>query len=168
MNNFFRDVKICQLERTEELNREIMNRNIPSSSLQMQFDPRAVPTRTTQMPILDAHKPAKVAVKREDYYNMKSTFNPGSHSPYAGYALNVDDESRVRNTFSPNQQCAQGTFIPGSNSDLYYYKLNYTNVGQPYAGLFEEENFAPFNPNRCDIGKNYFRNYTKQQVKDLK
>ena len=38
--SIFKDVKICQMERTEELNRGILARNNPDSKLQMQFDPR--------------------------------------------------------------------------------------------------------------------------------
>lgn len=167
MDKFFKDVKICQFERTEELNRQLLARNHPDKQLQMQFDPRAVPTRTVRMPILDSHMPSNVPIQRQEYYNVK-TFNPGSYSPYSGYAVNVDDESRVKNLFFADQHCAQGKFIPNSNSDLYYYKLNYSNQNQPYPDLFNESQFSEFNPNRCNIGNNTFHNYTKFQVKDLK
>jgi len=164
--SIFKDVKICQMERTEELNRGILARNNPDNRLQMYFDPRSVPTRCVRMPVLDTHMPSSVPIERENFYDV-SQFNPGSYSPYSGWATHIDNESKLKNICFPDQHCAQGQFIPSSSSDLYYYKINYSNKDQPYPGLFKEEKFQKFNPNTCGLGKNMFHNYTKFQVKNL-
>ena len=34
--------------------------------------------------------------------------------------------------------------------------------------LFKQEEFAPFNPNMCDTGRDVFNNNTRVQIRNLK
>ena len=51
---------LCNNDRDNELNRRLMERNIPSAPLQPQFSQRPVPTKYALLPILDRRAPAKV------------------------------------------------------------------------------------------------------------
>lgn len=159
-------VYYCHKNRTEELNKRIYERNIPSSQLQMNFDPRSVQTRYVKMPILDCRMPSKTPIRSEPVYNQGKVFNPGSSAPYSGYATNIDNDSRVKNIFFPNQTCAQAKFIPGTQSDLF--KATVPTPQPSNSLLFHQPTLAPFNPNKCNLGYNIFYNHTKQQVKDMK
>jgi hypothetical protein len=160
----------CQQERTEELNRRILDRLNPNRLMQSQFDIRSVPTRYIRMPMIDSVNPSQTPIIRVPDYSVSKDFNPGNDkSPYAGYANDIDRESNLKNLFYPKQRCAQAYHIPNTTSDLYEYNfsVNEEDVNQPHPRLFTEENFSPFNPNRCNLGGNRIYNHTRQQVKNL-
>lgn len=160
----------CQQERTEELNRRILDRLNPNRLMQSQFNIRSVPTRYIRMPMIDSVNPSQTPIIRVPDYSVSKDFNPGNDkSPYAGYANDIDRESNLKNLFYPKQRCAQAYHIPNTSSDLYEYNfsVNEQDVNQPYPGLFSEEKFSSFNPNRCNLGGNRVYNHTRQQVKNL-
>jgi hypothetical protein len=161
-------VSYCQLERTEELNKRILNRTNPSQQLQMNFSPRSVPTRYVKFPILDCRMPAKTPIVKRSEYNMSTMFNPGTDSPYAGYANEIDIESNLDNLFFPDQRAAQSKYIPDSSSDLYQYSIPSAPCNNPHPFISKTESFSPFNPNECNLGNEQFFNFTRQQVKNLK
>ena len=164
-----RGLYYCNDSRIQELNKRIYDRNIPSQQLQASFDPRSVETRYVRFPGLDCHKPSDVNIKHEPNYSQSGQFNPGTSAPYSGYATNVDAESELHNSFMANQKwTAQTQFIPSSKSDLYNTNVTTSRpVQMTHAGLFQQETFAPFNPNPCNIGHKLLYNHTRQQVMNL-
>lgn len=158
----------CNLARTEELNDRIAGRNVPSSILQPQFSMRPVSTKYALMPILDRRPVAKEPIMRVPNYSIATTFNPGNATaPWAGFATTVNDESRLRNQFFALQSCEQPNYVPSSNSELYNSIVVGREERQPFPKLFEQQTFADFNPNVCNLGKNLFDNCTRVQLKNL-
>jgi hypothetical protein len=161
-------VHYCNNYRVDELNDRIYDRNLPSTSLQMNFDPRAVKTRQVLFPVLDCqHTSDKTPIIRRPAFNTMTEFNPGTSAPYSGYATHIDQDSRVKDMFMPAQKWATQTeFIPSSNSDMYHVNVpSGKPVAQPYPLLFKKETFNYFNPNPCNLGGNLLYNHTRQQVK---
>ena len=171
----------CGMERTEELNDRISDRNIPSASLEPQFSMRPVSTKYSIMPIVNPSPPVSVPIKSEPVYNTANVFNPGTaQAPWSGFASQINEESKLRNQFFALQKCEQSEFVPSSNSDLYNSNVPVpvpvpvsgsasapaeNCVQQPFPGLFQEQTFGNFNPNTCSVGKNFFDNCTRQQLK---
>lgn len=169
-------VKICNIERLTELNDRIYNRNIPSHTLQSNFDPRPVKTRQVVFPTLDCYQPSKTGIIRVNDYNQDTQFNPGSSAPYSGWATNIDDESRVKALFRTTQKWApQNSYIPESSSDLFVTNKNIGGTSREMTMrilgerkmLFKREDLGNFNPNPCNLGGERFNNHTRQQVKNL-
>ena len=157
--------------RTEELNERVSSRNIPSNALQPQFDIRPLSTKYSMMPIFDRRPIPTVSINVLPTYNISNTFNPGNAhaAPWAGFATNVNDESRLRNQFFALQRgAAQSTYIPSRYSDMYEVSVpSNDNVMQPFPSLFEKEQFDQFNPAPKDNGINLFNNFTRYQIKEL-
>ena len=152
----------------QKLNREILKRNRPSNKLQPSFAPLPVQTRYVKMPIVDCRKPANVFIKNNGIYSPYKTFYPGdAQAPWGGFATAIDQDSRLKNIFFPLQNCPQSYFVPNSDSDLYKYEIAVKSTEMKHDLLFKKENFEPFNPNKCDLGKKLFNNYTRHQVKSL-
>jgi hypothetical protein len=158
----------CNQERTNELSRRMAARNIPSAPLQPQYAVRPVATKYDMMSIVDRRPKSSVPLNSYPVYNIESTFNPGSApSPWSGFASEIDDESRLRNEFFALQKCEQAEYVPSTKSDMYEVTVDSTNEAQPYPDLFQQQDFAPFNPNTCNTGKMFFENHTRQQIKDV-
>jgi hypothetical protein len=169
-------VRICNIERLEQLNNRIYDRNIPSHELQSNFDPRPVKTRQVLFPTLDCYQPSNTPINNQPTYNQHGQFNPGSSAPYSGWATNIDNESKVKTLFRTTQKWApQNSYIPGSQSDMYVANKNMyqstpeqtsRNLGH-HELLFKREQFDHFNPNKCGLGMDRFDNHTRQQTKNL-
>ena len=158
---------VCQQNRRTALSDRMYERNLPSQSLQMQFDPRPVSTRYQKMPTTDTYAPSKVPVVCQPAYQPKTTFNPGTASPYEGYASNIDNDSRIKSLFFPTQAAVQSKYVPISNSNMYHNYVPQTENIQTYPGLWDDTPFELFNPNSCDLGYKLLYNHTRQQVKNL-
>ena len=155
----------CHSERTEELSERIAARNIPSSPLQPQFSMRPVSTKYSIMPILDQRPKAQVPLLTRPTYNVETTFNPGTaQAPWSGFATNINEESKLRNQFFALQKCEQSNYVPSSTSDMYQVTVSGRKEEQPFPRLFEAQQFAPFDPNTCGVGYNFFDNCTRQQL----
>lgn len=160
-------VYFCNNDRDAELNRRLAERNVPSANLQPQFSHRPVSTKYTLMPIIDRRPKSKVGLKKCANFTVEKVFNPGNAlSPWQGYVTNVDSESILRNQFFGLQRCEQAKYVPSSNSDMYQTKVVGRQERQTFPLLFKEEQFAPFNPNTCNLGKDVFNNFTQLQVKN--
>lgn len=168
---------MVNLDRVEDINHRISERNLPSSILQQQFSSRPISTKYSFMSILDGRAKPTVPIVHKQPYNIYSTFNPGSSSPFVGFSSKINDESRLRNQFFAVQNCEQSVYVPSSNSELYMVSLSNKNKQhqqppqqqqpQPHPRLFEEQEINLFNPNPLNIGKNYFDNNTRIQLKDV-
>jgi hypothetical protein len=158
--------------RTEELNKRVAQRNIPSAPLQAQFGIRPVSTKYATMPLIDQRAFPKVPIQRQPIYNIEQTFNPGNaQGPWGGFAENINDESRLRNQFFALQRGAgQACYIPAKSSDMYVatHPRTAEQVIQPFPGLFEKPRFNKFNPSLANTGGNLFENFTRQQMKEVK
>jgi len=159
--------------RTEQLNNRLYDRNVPSAPLQMQFSVRPVNTKYTQLAILDHRKVATEPIRVQAPYNTQYTFNPGNaEGPWNGYALNVNDESRLRNQFYALQKSDQAAYVPPSTSDLYNETVSEQTSSpmiQPFPDLFYQPTWQPFNPNQHAnlVGNWYLNNCTRQQLKNV-
>jgi len=162
------DFQINGNDRINELNERISKRNIPSEPLQTQFSIRPVSTKYTIMPILDQRTQSNVQLNQYSTFNVANTFNPGTSSPWSGFATNINNESTLRNQFFALQKCEQSNYIPSSNSDMYNVVVSGRNVEQPFPRLFMTPELESFNPNICNTGNNFFNNYTRQQIKNVK
>jgi hypothetical protein len=156
---------------TNEINRKIYDRNLPSQMLQPYLSVRPVMTKYSLMPIVDPRAPINVEMEQQPLYNVHNVFNPGNtQSPWSGFASNINNESILRNQIFALQKCSQSAYVPESTSDLYKYSFKPDKSGnqyQPFPGLFKKENFSEFNPNSENIGHGTFFNHTRQQLKDL-
>jgi len=168
MNGVVDGLYYCNLNRANELNKRISSRNVPSNPLQAQFSIRPVSTKYEILPIFDRKSLPTVPIQRQPTFNMETTFNPGTaQGPWSGFATNVNDESTLRNQFFALQKNPQAYYIPPSTSDMYQVKVDGTQLNQPFPDLFRQQQFQQFNPNECDMGKHFFDNCTRQQVKEL-
>jgi hypothetical protein len=155
----------CNQHLTKELSDRIYVRNNSSEPLEAHINCRSVDTRRT-MPINDCRKKSTVPIAKYPKYEQHKQFNPGYGAPFNGYCNNIDRESVLFNYINPLQKAQQGLYIPSSKSDLFnhihYSPSDVKNLAQ------NEENFAPFNPNECNIGARSFNNHTRQQTKNIK
>lgn len=167
--NSFTDQPSSQRQQTVYLRSYL--RNIPSQPLQPYLDARPVQTKYSLLPVVDPRKDISTPLKQEATYSPDKIYNPGNdRGPWSGYASNINDESDLRNQIFALQSCSQAAYVPSSKSSLYQVNWqNNNNQQQPFAGLFQKEQFAPINPNPNPdkIGFSLFNNATRQQVKDL-
>jgi len=160
---------MVNINRLEDINERISERNLPSSFLQQQFSMRPVPTKYSMMPILDTRVKATVPIIYKQPFSIGSTFNPGTSAPFSGFSSQVNDESRLRNQFFALQKCEQSVYVPSSNSDMFMIRVSGGERQEPqlFPRLFEEPEMEAFNPNTLNVGKNFFENNTRVQTKDL-
>ena len=152
----------CQLDRTNEINNRIYQRNKPSHSLEPYYSCRSVPTKQTYQSIIDERRPTSISLLNYPEYDINKVFYPGdTQAPWSGFSTNIDNESILRNQIYPLQHSAQYNFIPESNSDLYVNKLSINNP------IHINESFLPHNPNKFNLGYNIFHNSTREQRLDL-
>ena len=162
---------ICNMNRTEDLNKRIKKRYVPSNKLHMNLDPRSVQTKRVHFPILDARKKSSVPLENRGYFCHNSMFTPGTSAPFNGYMKNVDDESKLFNIIFPLQNGLQSKFIPNMTSDMY---VNHNLVAgrkehNPHQGLFEKQNYKTDLPCYSNqVGQEIFHNNTKVQLKNVK
>lgn len=146
---------ISTIQREQLINTRISDRNIPSHDLQplLSFYPKS-----TKCQIVDAKVITSTNLKKYSEFNTIQMFNPGTKSPWNGYAVNV--ESELKNQIHQLNRCSKNVYVPSSTSDMYKYPsasstqlVNYSFLNSP--PLFME------NP-----GKSIFHNYTRNQMKD--
>lgn len=170
MEGLIDGVLICQQQRTQELNDRIYKRNIPTNSVQMQYNTRSVPTKFIHMPTFDCHPVSDIPCDKQPAYNTEKMFTPSNSLPFSGYQANVDTETKLRNIIFPLQSCPQAKYIPSSKSDMFNSSYlthtdQHTHVQNPL--LFKKESFTQFNPNICNVGKDVFNNNTRVQIRNL-
>lgn len=156
--------------RVQTLNDRLFSRNVPSHTLQSQFDPRPQSTKYTRMPVFDKYRNEKVAViQREKEYDQETQFNPGSKAPYSGFATHIDHESQVKNMFMVQQKYSnQSIYIPTSTSDMYnVYVPNDRPEVNTHPLLSKKEVWRPFNPDVYNIGTERYRTHTRQRLKNI-
>ena len=142
------------MERIEQLNQRINQRNETSTVPSFYFSPRPVPTKYTTLPILDQVTLSSVATIYNKPYDIQKDYLPGNSLPWSGFAVNVDVETKLR---------YEKEYIPSSTSSLYktpnipsQYSI------QPYPGLFAEAASSTVTPPLKE--KHLFYNSTSQKI----
>lgn len=164
---------MVNLNRLEDINNRILERNLPSSFLQQQFSSRPVSTKYSLLPILDTRTPSNENIINRKPYDVSETFNPGTSAPFIGFSKNINDESILRNQFFALQRCEQSVYVPSSESDLYVIKKSINDKEERndkiHNLLFKETEMGNFNPNIDvnKIGNNFFDNNTRVQLKNI-
>lgn len=154
-------------ERNNQLNNRIYKRNIPGQAMNPSYDPRPQCTKYVQYPIFSVEK------CNHDHYALfdpNNHFNPGTKSPYSGYALHVDEESKMKNIFMVKQNSAPQThYIPSSNSDMYKSPSFQHDPNIKTHNLLQNVfAFSPHNPDKYNLNiPSSFHLHTRQNVKDI-
>jgi len=165
-------VRLQNFDKLDTINSNLYARNIPSSDIQPNFNPRPVSTKYSTLPVIDHRKETDVPIINQGWYNSEEVFYPGTTKPnYSGFATNIDKESTLRNQFFALQSSDQAKYIPPSTSDLYINPINFQTVPVHLekTWLFSEPEFSDFNPNpSVIIGNRIFDNATRVQLKNLK
>jgi len=170
MNGVVNGVYFCNNKRLDEINERLYSRNLTNAPIKMEYSIRSVPTRYVLMPTVDQHQPSCVPCLQKPIYNTQTMFTPATSLPFNGFQENVDVETRLHNTIAPLQAAPQSKFIPDSRSDLFnnsYLVEQDKQQVMTNQGLFQQEQFAPFDPNTCNIGHKLFNNFTRYQVRSL-
>ena len=178
--SIFQDAYVCHQARTQQLNDRIYERNLPSSELQMTFDPRPVRTRQVLFPMLDCYQPSNIPIIERHTYAQDQVFNPGTSAPFDGYQSGIDRESQLQNRFFPHQSAVQSKYIPSSRSNLYHVNTigsaeiqQYDLTHDPHSELYTSaehhgrESFSEHPNPFKEVGGDMFYNHTKVQVKNI-
>ena len=152
------------MDRTDELNSRIFERNNISNNLNIRFDPRSLSTKYTLPQSIN---------ELNNFKNLTSDNKIGSLDEYAE---KINDESILRNQIYPLQNCSSNQYIPDKNSDLYNYEMTNTNnpTQQLFPGLFKKNIFSNTGnsensenlENLENDKKQLFNNDTRQQLKN--
>lgn len=154
-------------ERNDQLNRRLYKRNVPGQAMNMSTDPRPQSTKYTFLPSISNESPLP---NLYPLYDANIHYNPGTKSPFSGYAMNVDNESKIQNIFMPNQKFApQSYYIPSSTSELYQPHSFVNQSTNKHTLLQQELSFDPHNPDKRNINDhNYlFQIPTRQGEKNV-
>ena len=153
-----------QLDREEDLNKRLYERNLASGPVSQSLDVRPTPTKYVKMPMVNLRKPTHVQCDRPRQYNNESTFLPSNRqAPWNGFASHIDTETTLRNQWFALQKCDQSQYIPGSQSSLYQCSVPQTMYTKSHGLLFTKEDHEPFNPNTLHVGGDVFANHTRVQ-----
>jgi len=170
-NDVYR-IALNNFDKQNYTNSEIMNRNIPSGGITMNFSFRPVNTKYTFMPSVAPLVSAVEPIQNYNNYDSSSIFFPGTRKMhFCGFSSNIDQESTLRNQFFALQKADQRAYIPSSTSNLYENNINFITKNENLDSqlLFREEQFQDFNPNRFPtIGNELFYNSTRVQLKNIK
>ena len=142
------------MERIEQLNQRITERNKTTTVPSFYFSPRPVATKYTTLPILDEIQPSISKTEYKKPYDVQKDYLPGSSAPWSGFVENIDIETRLR---------LEQEYIPSSKSSLYV-KPNIPSVHtvQPYPGLFADAVCST--PTPTFNQKRIFYNSTSQKI----
>ena len=174
MINLPNNVKICNLDNQEELNRRLFNRNIPSADLAPNFSFRPTSTKYQLCPTNQDLDKSNIPLRNYQTFETNKVFYPGTHrAPVMGYLNNVNTESYLRNQFFALQECPQAAWVADSTSELYTYNVDANikpdNVLNQFPYLFKRYTLGQHNPNPCGLsmGNKLLYNHTRNQLKDL-
>jgi len=153
-------VRLCNQYRVDEVNDRIYARNVPSSSPQMQFDPRPTPTKyCTPFPKTPLHETSATPVACRPSFDPSKAFLPGDSAPFSGF--DVNKESMLKNINFALQKAPQAAYVPPSTSDMYAPWTTRTVLASNATAQTQKP--APLDPTQS-----IFYNDTRQQVKEMK
>ena len=142
------------MERVEQLNKRLTERNATSSTPSFYFSPRPVPTKYTTMPIVDQFCASSVGINYRKPYNTSEDYLPGNSAPWSGFSTNVDVETKLR---------YEKEYIPYSKSSMYVKpNIPSTHTIQPFPELFAQS--VSFDKPSTFKDKQLFYNSTSQKI----
>jgi hypothetical protein len=167
--NAHQGVQYGQNERVDDLNTRLGSRQFPDSPLQPNFDPRSVPTKYAQFPIINRRTPVSDNTQFYPEYNQTVNFNPCTdRAPIDGFKIEVENSLRNQH-FALQHGADQSQYIPSTNSELYRNTVLSRPAVQPYPLLFANPQFSGQpNPNveNSLIGRDTFFNHTRTQLRN--
>ena len=141
------------MDRPEELNSRILERNNISNNFNIRFTPRSVSTKYSL--------PESIT----NINSFSSNFKIGDNYDYAD---KINHESTLRNQIYPLQNNLETHYIPDKTSNLYNNEIN--NGQQLFPNLFENTIFSNIENNTNNLenirDNNLFNNDTRQQLKN--
>ena len=149
------------MDRNDELNSRIFERNNISNNLNIRFDPRSLSTKYTLPQSID------------ELNKFKTLTSDNKIGSLDEYAEKINDESILRNQIYPLQNSSTNQYIPDKNSDLYKYEMTNSNntTQQLFPGLFKKNIFSKSenldtSENLDSDTKQLFNNDSRQQLKN--
>ena len=149
------------MDRPEELNSRILERNNISNNFNIRFTPRSVSTKYSL--------PESIT----NINSFSSNFKIGDNYDYAD---KINHESTLRNQIYPLQNNLETHYIPDKTSNLYNNEINNKNNNeinngqQLFPNLFENTIFSNIENNINNLenirDNNLFNNDTRQQLKN--
>jgi hypothetical protein len=92
------------MDRVEELNQRLYDRNKTTTQPQMLFSPRPISIKYNDFPMIDHYRPSTTPMIPYSEYNIKDDYLPSSCiSPWNGY--NVINETELRNLNQKLSKC---------------------------------------------------------------
>lgn len=155
------------LNRVNDNNKRIYERNVPNFAPQMLFDTRPVSTKYSMLSILEQRNEGTTPIQNRPLYNYNNHFLPGDSAPTATFLTNIDQESMLRNQFFALQKAEQSEYVPSSNSDMYEVEVAGRRENQTHNLLFKS--YVENNNNKVVPGskeKVLFNNNTRQKTMD--
>ena len=118
-------------QKHNQMNNEIMKRNIPSQPLQPYFNIPSISTKYVVQPTYDFTNPPCVPttkIQTHSTYDTQSYFYPGNRkAPFSGFSTNINVESELRNQHIKLSKNDNNVFVPTSNSSLYHLSFETSN-----------------------------------------
>ena len=128
----------------DQMNNEIMKRNVPSQPLQPYFDIPSISTRYVVQPKYDFNSPPCILPKKNNdndfelYNNQHSTYDttsyffPGNRkAPFSGFSNNINMESQLRNQHIKLSKSDDHFYVPHSKSNLYNFTMTTNKLQGP-------------------------------------
>ena len=156
------------LERNQQINTRISDRNISTYPLQPNINCRPVSTKYAVFPLIDLRRHVKYPLQTYAPFNSSTNFNPSNlTAPPSGFSDNVNLESELRNQIFALQRCSQSVYVPKPSSDMYQDYMNTKATASQHQDLFTEQKWTPFNPNTFNFKTQGFNNSTRNDLKNL-
>jgi hypothetical protein len=132
-----------------QMNNEIMKRNVPSQPLQPYFDIPSVNTRYVVQPKYDFSSPSCISPKKggdelslyntntqHSTYDINTYFFPGNRkAPFSGFSNNINMESQLRNQHIKLSRTDNNLYVPHSKSNLYNFTMQTSKLQGPSSGI---------------------------------
>jgi len=154
--------------RSNYINQNIYERNIPSYPLKPLYGMSTpISTKYQVMPTIVQKKQYIESLNTYPLYSNETIYYTGNRKA-PDWQNKVDIESELRNQIYALQNSPQNTWVPNSSSSLYSHTFTNSHlVQQPHIYLFNNEDFAKFNPNPHNLGYQLFGNNTRIQLKEI-
>jgi hypothetical protein len=127
-----------------QINNEIIKRNVPSQPLQTYFGIPSVNTRYVVQPKYDFSTPPCMLPKKDNgeglgisslqhsTYDTNTYYYPGDRkAPFSGFSSNINIESQLRNQHIKLSRSDNHVYVPTSKSNLYNFSIQTSKLQGP-------------------------------------
>lgn len=156
MNN---EILICNFERQNEINKRILERNIPMCNRDNPINIRPECTKYT-FPVFTYNNDTKCFNLNEMKFKNEDCFK--------NYSTNIDIESQLKNQDKSLSNNPNNTYIPASNSDLYLNHIPQKNNNSEllYPHLFNQNIITEKDNRNNNFVNKLFNTDTRQELKN--